>query len=430
MSIPFLLVAAALAALTSAHSCPNRLNFAVGSYTDMWWLPTSNGSGVVYVTLSSSGLKTSLTLSPKIAGHNPSYCARGRENALYCASALMNSTVVRIANDSSVSFGTSPLKQASHLAVLPVGGRHGTERVLMAHYGESGVTSFLRNGNFYKPQEFEVPKKFASTPRGQQSAPHPHHILPLNNGDVLVPDLGADRVWKFGVGFDGELYPKGGLKMRFGDGPRHAARGPGGDVYVVNELSNTVSRVMGCGGFRECERFNLLDGKNKSDTGISSAAIRVTGDGKYLYASVRRPDKELGAIVGFALRNGAIVRNIGVWSSHGVHPRDFNIVENGPDCKSFVAITNMNSDNLVFVERNKKNGLLSRTPYAQMTVYTPTSVLEVGVVPVGNHRVCAKMKVPPKVRGAWGRRHSDLWWRQFRIWKTRKLFCFKCMHLC
>lgn len=387
MSIPMWFALTLLATFTVAQPCPTHVHFAIGSYTNMWWLPTSNGSGVTYVSLSSRSLQTTLLLPPKVIGYNPSYCVNGRDNALYCASTLMNSTIVRVAKDGSVTYGKSALEGSSHLEVLSNPGRNGGERILTAHYGTSGVTAFVRNGNLYRAHVFRVPDRFASFDNGQQKAPHPHHILPLGNGDVLVTDLGADYVWKFGVDMNSAMHSKGGLKMQLGDGPRHAARGPGGDVYVVNELSNTVARVMGCGGFRECERFNLLDGQNKTVSGISSAAIRVTKDGKFLYASVRRPDKELGGIVGFALKNGAISSKIGVWSSHGVHPRDFNIVENGPECKSFLAITNMNSDNLVFVQRNKMTGVLYSTPYAEMTLYTPTSVLEVDVIPGQNGQV-------------------------------------------
>lgn len=387
-----------------------------------------NGSGLTYATLTSSGVKQVMIVPPKIIGEDPEYCTIGRNQALYCASKLKNSTIVRLALDGSVTSAKSPLKSAAHLEVLPASGRYQGERIVTAHYGNGGVTSFLRKGKYYKNDTFVVPEKFASFDQGQQKAPHPHHVLPIGNGDVVVCDLGSDYVWRFGIGFDGSLHPKGGLKMRLGDGPRHAARGPRGDVYVVNELSNTVSRVMGCGGgLRECERFNLLDGKNKTVSGISSAAIRVTKDGKFLYASVRRPEKELGSIVGFELSNGAIKRKIGEWSSHGVHPRDFNIIENGPDCKSFVAITNMNSDNLVFVERNKVTGVFSSKVFSEMTVYTPTSVLEVNAIP---DLTCALGKVPPKVMGTWGSKGSSLWWAQFKIWRTRKMFCLKCRHLC
>lgn len=88
----------------------------------------------------------------------------------------------------------------------------------------------------------------------------------------------------------------------------------------------------------------------------------------------------LGKIVGFKLDSkGDIVSKIGEWSSYGVHPRDFIIVERvrvGGMCKSFLAITNRDSDNLVLVERDVATGLLltanQRFTYA---INTPTSVL-------------------------------------------------------
>lgn len=62
------------------------------------------------------------------------------------------------------------------------------------------------------------------------------------------------------------------------------------------------------------------------------------------------------------------MNKIAVWSSHGVHPRDFTIVEKSAECKSFLVITNMNSDYLFFVERNKKTGMLAANVYVHFGV--------------------------------------------------------------
>ncbi len=48
----------------------------------------------------------------------------------------------------------------------------------------------------------------------------------------------------------------------------------GVDIYVVNVLWNTASRVMECSGFQECERLNLRHRKNKIVMVTSSAGCR------------------------------------------------------------------------------------------------------------------------------------------------------------
>eukprot|EP00171_Calliarthron_tuberculosum_P017687 IDg17687t1 len=171
--------------------------------------------------------------------------------------------------------------------------------------------------------------------------------------------------------------------MRKGDGPRHAVRAPKGSVYVINELSNTIARVAGCSsGLRICEHVQLLDGRNKSSSGFSSAAVRVTADGRFLYASVRPRSPALGYIIGFALRaDGAILRRIGIWSSQGVHPRDFIIIERAPDCASYIAVANRDSNHIVLIARNRVTGALGSRAVYTFPVRTPVTVLEVPVIP-------------------------------------------------
>lgn len=362
------------------HSCPSRLHLAIGVYTYQSWLPTSAGRGVTIASLTRNSLVTSRVISNTTTGENPSYCASGRNRALYCVNENSEGTLTKL-------YGyKTPIKSSSaptgaggstHLAVLPVRARNGGERVIVANYG-GAVTSFVVGDNT-KVVTHIIPPEFAATKSGEQSEPHPHMILPLGNGDVAVPDLGSDIVWRFGVGSNGELWRKRGLKMRKGDGPRHAVRGRHDNVYVVNEISNSVARIRGCtphGVFRECERKVLIDGVSKNVNGYSAAAIRVSKDYKFLYASVRLPDTEYGKIVVFRLnRHGAIGRRVGIYSSQGVHPRDLSIIERAPDCKSYIAVVNRDSDNLLLMERNRYTGAISADVRYKLAVNTPTSVL-------------------------------------------------------
>lgn len=91
-----------------------------------------------------------------------------------------------------------------------------------------------------------------------------------------------------------------------------------------------------------------------------------------MYVSVRYVDVK-GAIVGFKLdAKGDVGRRIGVWSSEGVHPRDFYLLEG---CASVVAIVNRDSNNLVLVRRDRMTGMLGER-VAAVRVLTPTSVVQ------------------------------------------------------
>ncbi|KAI0564146.1 Lactonase [Gracilaria domingensis] len=208
-------------------------------------------------------------------------------------------------------------------------------------------------------------------------------VLPYRNG-LLVPDLGSDMVLLFDVAPQtGKLSLAANVTFEPADGPRHAAlHQQSSTVYVVNEISLSVVtlRYGTCGSSLSiCDRHNLFPYAVGEE--VSAAAIRVTEDGRFLYVSVRFPDTELGKIVAYRLdaRTGDIHARLGEWSSFGVHPRDFFVIENVSyrnACVSFVAIVNRDTDNLVFVERERGSGMLRSYVSLSANVTTPTSVLQ------------------------------------------------------
>lgn len=383
MAFPRTLLLLATVPLLSlaAPACLEKLTLAVGSYTGQSWLPTSRGAGVTIVDLTARGLSSRAVLGPAKAGNNPSYCAACQTGALFCANENAPGGLSRNTPLSS-SISPSGGNGSTHVAIMPRWwARRDVERVVVANYGGSVTVLVPRDGKHVVASTFEVPKELASSTEGQQAEPHPHMILPLGTRFMVVPDLGSDSVWTINIDGKGMMKTIHRMKANKGDGPRHAARGPGWSVYVVNEISLTVMRlqwrVCSKKGYGMCQRVALL-GKGEKTDGASAAAIRVTKDKRFLYASVRFPDTTEGKIVGFMLeKDGKIGRKIGEWTSHGVHPRDFFIVEKGPGCKSYVAIVNRDSDNLVFVERNTKSGKLSSKVAHELKVYTPTSVLQI-----------------------------------------------------
>lgn len=381
MASLFFLTLVFLAPFLHASSCPSSLNFAVGVYTYQPWLPNSAGAGVTIATLTIRGLSATTIIWNSTTGENPSYCAQGRRGALYCVNENQAGSLTRLSAGEPATHAGTDAGGSTHLAVLCRGTRDGGERVIAANYG-GAVSAFVytRSGLSLK-QKITIPQKFASKSTGQQDGPHPHMVLPLNDGDVLVPDLGSDRIWRFGVDSSGSLHvKKNGLAMQKGDGPRHAVLGKGDNVYVVNEISNTVARVRGCSGstMRECERKPLIDGRTKTVSGNAAAAIRISRDYRFLYTSVRAKDGVHGTIAVFKLgSDGQIGDRVGLFSTHGEHPRDFSIIENGPDCKSYVAVANQNSNNIVLMERDRTTGAISKSAKFTLLVKTPTCVLPV-----------------------------------------------------
>ncbi len=78
----------------------------------------------------------------------------------------------------------------------------------------------------------------------RQAGPHSHFVLPAGE-HVLVTDLGADVVRRFGRDPDGRLVEDGiAVRLPAGAGPRHAAfSADGAWLYVVGELDGLLHTI-------------------------------------------------------------------------------------------------------------------------------------------------------------------------------------------
>lgn len=384
-------------------NCTSSLTVFVGSYTGQPWLPSANGSGVIMTTIRSGKLRDIATLSETITGPNPSYLASAQphlyatnENEKGAVSQVKFSPFLpHISDTKRLSRGGG----TTHVAVIEGNPRKMIPRnIIAANYGGS-VSSFIKTSqSFQFKNKFVVPARLASQTRhpnltlsGQQTAPHPHMVLPFGGG-LVVPDLGSDIVHFLSLNRStGMLGLISRAFMQPGDGPRHAAINPKqkGTFYVVNELSLTIavfkkgSCTPGKGinpkKIVECERKSLLTEDPPADMGpITAAAIRVSKDGKFVYASLRYPGTVRGKIVAYNLTpSGGLGDYIGAFPSRGVHPRDFFLIDgifvNGK-CRSLFLIANRDSNNVVVVLRNRKSGRLGRI-LDKKTIWTPTSVI-------------------------------------------------------
>ncbi|HEX4809393.1 MAG TPA: beta-propeller fold lactonase family protein [Bryobacteraceae bacterium] len=111
------------------------------------------------------------------------------------------------------------------------------------HSGSIAVLPILADG---RTGEAIVTKHNGSGPSPRQKGPHPHQVLEISGGVILVPDLGADRIARYRFNdADGGLSPADPSEIRLpaGTGPRHLA--PSADskvLYLVSELASTVTR--------------------------------------------------------------------------------------------------------------------------------------------------------------------------------------------
>ncbi|KAG2354026.1 putative isomerase YbhE [Suillus spraguei] len=94
------------------------------------------------------------------------------------------------------------------------------------------------------PWTLSMPFEHAGRNKYRQSSSHPHQIIfnPLNQTEkeLLIPDLGADKVWRLTKRSDGKWTICGHIDFEAGGGPRHViARGT--TLYTLLELTSKLA---------------------------------------------------------------------------------------------------------------------------------------------------------------------------------------------
>lgn len=152
----------------------------------------------------------------------------------------------------------------------------------------------------------------------RQVSAHPHFIGRIPRSPFLcAADLGTDTLYVY----DRQLHLRSMARVPAGRGARHIAFSPDGAVlYCVNELGSTISVFAHRDGrLRYLRDYPTLpDGVHVSST---AAAIRISGDGRQLYASNRGHD----SIAWYSVE-GARLDLREIVPCGGACPRDFNVI--------------------------------------------------------------------------------------------------------
>jgi len=188
-----------------------------------------------------------------------------------------------------------------------------------------------------------------------QESPRAHCALFDASGRFLyISDLGIDKVLQYPIDSEGNLQvPQVAFAADPGDGPRLLISHPNkNQVFMINELSSSVvsARVdKETGTFTRIDKQSTLppDFKDKN----SCADIRLSNDGRFLYASNRGHN----SIAIFSVTEEgklSLLRNEPV---QGDWPRNFTLSPDG----EFLLVANRKSNNIVVFKVNKKSGMLT-----------------------------------------------------------------------
>lgn len=211
----------------------------------------------------------------------------------------------------------------------------------VANYSTGSVATFrINDGEIGQRVDFAQHTGFGPNPIRQKSA-HAHQTYLLTDGDMLVPDLGGDRLYWYRVDAAGAFVGEPGVtQLAAGAGPRHVERHPKLPVlYVINELGNTIDVLErnADSPMRILQTVSTLpDGFDGAST---TSEIMVSADGRFVYGSNRGHD----SIVSFAVDAAGRLSEPEYVSTRGEHPRFFTLDPSG----GWLLAANQNSDNVV-----------------------------------------------------------------------------------
>lgn len=233
------------------------------------------------------------------------------------------------------------------------------------HKGEVNVYRIIENGGLEATDA--VFHQEETGPHKNQEHAHVHYTDLTPDNRLVVCDLGTDRVYTYDVSKEGKLTAVAEFVAEPGTGPRHLVFHPTNQkiAYLFGELDSTV-RVLqydaAHGSFTEKQKISTLPEDFQGENG--GAAIRISKDGNYVYASNRGHN----SIAVFAVSpDECTLENIQIISTEGDFPRDFAL---NPE-NNYLVCANQNTDNLTLYSRDAATGLLS---VRQKDIYAPECV--------------------------------------------------------
>lgn len=266
----------------------------------------------------------------------PSFVALSTDGrSLFAAGETTPGAVTRFAVDADG--GLTQVERVSsggsgpcHLLVHP-GGR----ALYVANYasGSIGVLPLRPGPDGSAELVGGVAQVFEHSGRGpvadRQDGPHAHSTLLTPDGAVLLAfDLGTDEIRRYRVRPDGLLDADGvALRLPPGTGPRHAAWGPGENLYVTGELDATL-HVLAWDG-RELHPVTVVPvGGPPAAPGEDALTAHVVVHAGLVLASVRGPDLVAAwrAAEGGARLEPVGALPVGAGHAGAVWPRHFAVV--------------------------------------------------------------------------------------------------------
>jgi len=271
-----------------------------------------------------------------------------------------------------------------------------TSRTLfVANYGTGQVSALpiMADGSLGAPASVRRDYGFGPNPR--QKSPHAHSVaLDPSHHFVLVPDLGADRIFVYR--FDPATRQLTQADRAYeplpaGSGPRHLVFHPGGRFVILDTEFSAEVRI-----YRWDARHGLLKLVQTLPTAAanykgqnSAAEVAISRDGRFVYVSNRGED----TLVVYSMSPGTgMLSEVQRISSPGKGPWSFAIHPGG----HWMLVANQASNSIAVLQVDPKTGMLSPTSEG-LSVPKPSNV----TFPSRQAGHCATAWAPRPRRQGW-----------------------------
>ena len=232
--------------------------------------------------------------------------------------------------------------------------------VVVANYGGGNFSVIPVNSDGGVDEAVQTVNHSGSSvnPR-RQDKPYVHSaVFHPSDNKLFIADLGTDEVvvYDFDATQDSPLTENPSFRLRVepGAGPRHMVFNESGDrLYLIHEITAAVGvYAYEDGSLTHIETQTLL--RDGFEGNVGAAEVRISEDGKFLYASNRGDANEL---ITFEITEEGKLTHIQTVSSGGMAPRNFNLT---PDGKYLLA-GNQGSNTLLVFSRDLETGMITPT---------------------------------------------------------------------
>lgn len=250
-----------------------------------------------------------------------------------------------------------------HVSLSPDG-----KKLVVSNYTGGSISLFnvLPDGSLSEMVQ-RIQHEGHSTFQGRQEAPHAHSAkFDASGKNLFVADLGIDELKIYQMGADKQLFnnDQATIKLKNGSGPRHFVFSPDGNfIYVINELSSTITALIKYGGvWKEIQTLSTLPKDFKGENWC--ADIHISDNGKFVYGSNRGHNSI--SVFSRDTKSGKL-EMIQTISVEGNWPRNFTL---DPTGRFLLAANERSNDITVF----KIDEITGKLKYSGIKVQNPSPV--------------------------------------------------------